>query len=280
MHIPLLQIDAFTTRVLRGNPAAVMPFEAWPEDELLLGLAAENALSETAFLVPAVGERLLAPGSPADYELRWFTPAVEVDLCGHATLAAAHALMVEELCGPCTGSRLVFASRSGLLTVEREGEELVLDFPARPGEPAPEEGAALGRALGVEPVEVQRSRDLLAVLPDEASLRALEPDMAALARLDSLGVIATAPAEDTQLDFVSRFFAPGAGVPEDPVTGSAHCTLTPYWASRLDRQELLARQISARGGELRCTLEGDRVRIAGRAVTYLRGTAEVPAADL
>lgn len=267
MDVPLLQIDAFTDRVLGGNPAAVMLLEAWPEDPLLQAVAAENHLSETAFLVPA--------GNGIDHELRWFTPRVEVDLCGHATLAAAWALFAEELAGPVRGDALAFSTRSGTLTVRREGPELVLDLPSRPGAPVPAP-PDLVLGLGREPLQVLRSRDLLAVLPDESSVRALDPDLGALARLDALGIIATAPSDTPGVDFVSRFFAPAAGVPEDPVTGSAHCTLTPYWADRLGRRELHARQVSARGGELRCTLAGERVLLAGRAVTYLRGRATLP----
>ena len=260
MKLPLYQIDAFASTVFGGNPAAVCPLPAWLPDATLQNIAAENNLAETAFLV-ARGD---------DYDLRWFTPTIEIDLCGHATLAAAFALNTE--LGICTNP-IRFHSRSGVLTVSHEATGLfTLDFPARPGAPcvAPE---LLTRGLGARPVEVSKARDYLAVFASEAEVRALKPDFAALKTLDCLGIIATAPGGDC--DFVSRFFAPGAGVDEDPVTGSSHCTLIPYWAQRLGKTKLFARQISRRGGELFCELAGDRVRIGGKAVLYLRGEIEI-----
>lgn len=259
MRIPYYHVDAFTSTRFHGNPAGVCLLESWPPDELLQSIAAENRHSETAFLVSR-GE---------EYDLRWFTPAVEVNLCGHATLAAGHVLLAE--LGSAQGIAR-FQSRSGPLTLAREGELLVLDFPARAGEPcAVPEG--LVRALGRAPVEVRRARSYLAVFATQADILAMAPDMPALGELDSKAVMVTAPGED--VDFVSRFFAPQLGIPEDPVTGSAHCTLVPYWSQRLGKRRLTARQLSARGGELWCEDAGERVRIGGRAVTYLRGEIEV-----
>lgn len=256
IRIPLYQLDAFADRVFAGNPAAVCPLESWLPDATLQSIAIENALSETAFLV----------GGGGRYRLRWFTPGAEVDLCGHATLAAAS--VVFETLEPGR-TRVVFDSLSGELAVERDGELLALDFPSRP--PAPcGEIPGLSGALGRAPLELLASRDLLAVYASEEDVRALAPDFAALSRIDTFAVIATAPGRDC--DFVSRFFAPRVGVPEDPVTGSAHCTLAPYWAARLGKRSLRARQVSARGGELACELRGERVRIAGRVVRYLEGT--------
>lgn len=258
-RIPLYQIDAFTGRLFAGNPAAVCPLEEWLSPEQMQAMAAENNLSETAFFVRGV----------EGYDLRWFTPKVEVDLCGHATLASA--FVVFQYLEP-ERKEVRFHTRSGELTVRRQGELLVMDFPAR--EPVrcavPRELAA---ALGAAPSEVWEARDYLAVYETEEQVRGLEPDMAALARVGHFAVIVTAPGREA--DFVSRFFAPAAGVPEDPVTGSAHCTLTPYWARRLGKSRLEARQVSARGGELICEHRGERVEIAGRAVRYLEGTVFV-----
>jgi PhzF family phenazine biosynthesis protein len=259
MRVPIYQVDAFTSTVFKGNPAAVCPLERWPDDAILQAIAEENNLSETAFFV-ARGD---------DFDLRWFTPKCEVDLCGHATLASA--FVVFEFLDRGS-SRVTFHSRSGPLIVARDGELLAMEFPTR----APERcdpPAALVAGLEKDPIETWRSRDLMAVFESEEDVRALAPRMELLLRLDVLGVIATAPGRDA--DFVSRFFAPAAGVPEDPVTGSAHCTLIPYWAGRLGRPRLHARQISARGGELFCEHRGERVIIAGRAALYLEGTIRV-----
>jgi predicted PhzF superfamily epimerase YddE/YHI9 len=224
-------------------------------DETLQAVAAENNLSETAFVGPGAGSR----------GLRWFTPAVEVDLCGHATLAAAHVLFET---GAAEGS-VVFETQSGALRVSRRDGMLEMDFPARPAQrvdlPLCEAEAGLGGA----PLEIHKSRDLMVVFESEAHVRALSPDFSRVERWDALGVIATAPGDE--VDFVSRFFCPRVGILEDPVTGSAHCTSTPYWAERLGKQTLSARQLSARGGELTCRMAGDRVVISGSAVTYLRG---------
>ena len=259
MKLPLFQIDAFTSRVFGGNPAAVCPLETWLDDETMQAIAAENNVSETAFFVEA-GDH---------YDLRWFTPAVEVDLCGHATLATAHLLFDELDIG---GDVVQFETRSGRLSVNRDGESLVMNFPAQPPGPC-EVPAELIPALGATPVEVLASADYFVVLASEAEVRALTPDIAGLAGIDRRGTIVTAAGEEA--DFVSRFFAPKSGIDEDPVTGSAHCALTPYWSKRLGKPLLTAYQVSARGGELVCEDQGERVLISGRAVTYLEGIIEI-----
>ncbi len=256
MKIPVYHVDAFTNKVFRGNPAAVCLLDAWLDDGTLLNIAAENNLSETAFLVPI---------SPGRYGLRWFTTTLEMDLCGHATLAGAFVLFTHY---DQSRTMLDFETASGVLTVEKSDDILSMDFPARKAAPlnTPPE---LAGALGASPVAVLQSRDLMAVFETESIVAQMDPDIAAIARLDTFAVIVTAPGEE--VDFVSRFFAPKAGAPEDPVTGSAHCTLIPYWAERLEKGELHARQLSARGGELFCRHLGDRVRIAGQAVLFARG---------
>lgn len=263
-EIPLYQIDAFTDELFAGNPAAVCPLDAWLPDALMQSIAAENNLSETAFFVPR---------DDGSYELRWFTPACEIDLCGHATLASA-VVLFDEL--GVEGQRIVFHSpRSGELAVARAGDKLELDFPARRPEPVgpdPQLAVALGRA----PVQLLRADRFLAVYETEADVLALTPDFAALRDIRDT-VVVTAPADAEDVDFVSRFFAPSKGVDEDPVTGSAHCVLTPYWSERLDKAELRARQISSRGGDLWCRDSGDRVQIAGRGAIYLTGSIRLPA---
>jgi PhzF family phenazine biosynthesis protein len=257
----LFWVDAFTDRLFSGNPAGVVPLKSWPDDALMQRVAFENGLAETSFLVGTGVDR---------FHLRWFSPAIEIDLCGHATLAAAHVIFTEL---GSNGDVLTFDTRSGPLLVTRLADgKLELDFPARPGRPAavtPE----LARALGATPLAAAQARDTLCVFARAEEVLALRPDFAAVARLDTFGVIVTAPGTDC--DFVSRFFVPGAGVNEDPVTGSAHCTLAPYWAERLKKQRLHARQVSARGGELWCELAGDRVKIAGYAVLYLKGAIQL-----
>ena len=229
---------------------------SWLPDNVLQSIAAENNLPETAFLVPADG-------------LRWFTPTLEIDLCGHATLACGH--VVFDL-PDCEGDRILFRSQSGDLYVQRKANRLYLDFPSRKPAPcAPPPG--LDAILGLSPAQVARSRDLMAVFDDEQAVRSLEPDLDAVAGLDAFAMIVTAPGKD--VDFVSRFFAPGAGIGEDPVTGSAHCTLIPYWAQRLGKNKLQARQLSKRGGELFCEDRGDRVLIGGHCATYLSGTITI-----
>jgi PhzF family phenazine biosynthesis protein len=256
VRIRLYQIDAFTSRVFAGNPAAVCPLESWLPDATMQSIAAENNLAMTAFFV----------GGDGRYELRWFTPEIELDLCGHGTLASA--LVVFEHVEPALGT-VRFETKGGTLAVQRDGDLLALDFPARPGEPCAVP-AGLVEALGAAPVEMLKSRDHMAVLGSEEEVRSLEPDMEGLKRTECFAVIATAPGRTA--DFVSRFFAPAAGIAEDPATGSAHCTLTPYWSRRLGKPRLRAQQVSPRGGELWCEDRGDRVRIAGRAVPYLEGT--------
>ncbi len=256
MRIQQFQIDAFTTRAFSGNPAAVCPLASWPDDSLLQAIAEENNLSETAFFVP----------SAKGFRLRWFTPLKEVDLCGHATLASAHVLF--EILGYPNPS-ITFETRSGDLFVQRKGALLEMDFPARPPVPCtvPE---MLLKGLGQTPVEVLAADDYLAVFDSEDAVRAITPDFTLLSQLDLRGVIVTAPGAD--VDFVSRFFAPKCGIPEDPVTGSAHCELTPYWAKRLGKTAFTARQVSRRGGDLLCELKDDRVLLSGRAVTVMVAT--------
>ncbi len=260
MRLKIFQIDAFTDAVFGGNPAAVCPLESWLDDATLQAIANENNLSETAFFVPANGA----------YALRWFTPLAEVDLCGHATLASAY--VVFRHVQPDAES-VAFETRSGRLYVARDDDGLIMDFPALAAHPV-ESPADLAEGLGAEPDAVFADMDYLALFETEADVRAIEPNLTALARLDERrGVIVTAPGESA--DFVSRFFSPRLGVPEDPVTGSAHCMLAPFWAERLGKEDLHAHQVSARGGAVRCTVAGDRVRLAGRAVQYLEGTIAV-----
>jgi PhzF family phenazine biosynthesis protein len=259
MEIPFYQIDAFTDRVFAGNPAGVCFLDQWLEDSMLQFIAAENNLSETAFLVPKENR----------YELRWFTPKVEVDLCGHGTLASAFAVF--EYVNPKV-QRVDFQTKSGLLSVARKGDLLTMNFPSRRPEPClpPDQ---LGEILGITPIRTLRARDLLVVYEEEDQVRRLQPDLERVAALDTFAVIVTAPGKNS--DFVSRFFAPKVGVPEDPVTGSAHCSLIPYWSERLGKKELHALQLSERGGELFCLDLGDRVSIGGRAVAYLSGTIKI-----
>lgn len=262
MRVPIFQVDAFASRRFAGNPAAVMLLDDFPEDEALQAIAAENNLAETAFLVPD-GE---------DFRLRWFTPTVEVPLCGHATLASA-AVVMERL-SPHR-RRVVFHSVSGALTVDRRSDGYVMNFPARPTEPV-EPPPGLTEALGARPVEVVADRfNYLVLLDSVGQVRSLSPDMTAINRLDRTGVIVTAPGDDDGYDFVSRYFAPAKGIPEDPVTGGAHCALTPYWAERLGKTDFLAFQASRRGGEIKCHLLGERVELTGGCVFYLEGHAEV-----
>lgn len=260
MNVPIYQVDAFSSKLFGGNPAAICPLDDWLPDATLQSIAAENNLAETAFYIAKNGK----------YQLRWFTPGVEVDLCGHATLASAHVIM--DIRREVTNGRVAFESKSGELIVNRDGDLYALDFPARPPlETAYDE--KLLEALGAKPKQVLGARDYLCVFDTEAEVRAVKPNMEKLAAIDRFATIVTAPGTDC--DFVSRFFAPAKGVPEDPVTGSAHCTLIPYWAKRLGKPKLFARQVSPRGGELWCEHRGDRVTIAGRAVKYLEGTIVV-----
>lgn len=263
MKIPLYQVDAFSRTVFGGNPAAVCPLEAWIPDDVMQKIAAENALSETAFFVPRGDE----------YAIRWFTPAQEVELCGHATIASGYVVLTH--LAP-RRQAVHFSSKSGELRVSRDGERLALALPRLEPE-ACDAPPALMRALGRPPRTVlARGSKYLCVYDRAADVAALAPDMELLRELDRYGVIATAPGGDGfDCDFVSRFFAPAAGVPEDPVTGSAHCMLVPYWAQKLGRPTLFARQISARGGELWCS-DGTRdVTMAGYVAPYLVGEVEV-----
>jgi len=255
MKLNIFQVDAFTNKPFGGNPAAVVPLDEWLPDETLLSIAAENNLAETAFFV----------GGDGNYDLRWFTPEIEMDLCGHATLASAYVLS-EVL--KIEKDEIRFQTLSGELRVSREGERFVLDLPSRP---PVETNAPKGliEALGAAPQKILKSRDYLAVYASEAEVAALKPDFRAIAALDVHAVIVSARGDSS--DFVSRFFAPSVGVDEDPVTGSAHCTLIPYWAGELGKDRLFARQISHRGGELYCELARDRVKIAGDAALYMKG---------
>ncbi len=259
MGIPFYQIDAFTDRLFGGNPAAVCVFDAYPDDARMQSIALENNLSETAFIVPE-GD---------NYRLRWMTPTMEVDLCGHATLAAAYVVLTEL---EPRANRVRFQTMSGWLTVERAADAFRLELPARPPMPdLPEEvPAELAEGLGANPIEVlEATHVFLAVFDAEDDVRAMWPDMEILQKLEDRSVIVTAPGRE--VDFVSRYFGPCVGVPEDPVTGAAHCTLAPYWAKRLGKKTLTARQLSARGGELICEDAGQHVRLTGKAVLYARG---------
>ena len=259
MGLKIVQVDAFADRAFRGNPAAVCVLPAARGEPWMQDVAREMNLAETAFLHPENG----------DYRLRWFTPAVEVALCGHATLASAHVLWEDGHLA--AGAPARFHTQSGLLTAEQRGDWIELDFPATRAVPGPLP-AGLALALGVTPCWTGRSNfDYLLEVDSEATVRALEPDFAALRRVEARGVIVTSRATTPGYDFVSRFFAPRVGVDEDPVTGSAHCALTPFWSERLQRAELMAYQASLRGGVLRVRLAGDRVGLAGQAVTVLRG---------
>jgi predicted PhzF superfamily epimerase YddE/YHI9 len=259
--VPIYQVDAFASRRFAGNPAAVMLLERFADDISLQAIAAENNLAETAFLVPD-GE---------DYRLRWFTPTVEVPLCGHATLASA-AVVMERL--ELHRERVVFHSASGPLSVDRTATGYVMNFPARVSEPVTPP-PLLAEALGQVPVEVVADRfNYLALLETADQVRRLTPDVATIARLDRDGLIVTAPG-DGGYDFVSRYFAPAKGIPEDPVTGGAHCALAPYWSKRLKKNAFRAFQASQRGGEIGCRLIGDRVELEGSCVFYLEGQAEI-----
>lgn len=253
MKIKQYQVDAFASRAFEGNPAAVCPLSSWLDDGLMQAIAEENNLSETAFFVP----------SAKGFQLRWFTPVREVDLCGHATLAAAHVLF--ERLGHAQPT-ITFETRSGDLHVSKQGAQLEMDFPACP--PAPcEAPEALVRGLGLRPLETWAADDYLAVFDSEATIRAITPNQALLAELDRRCVVITAPG--AEVDFVSRVFGPKFGIPEDPVTGSAHCALAPLWAGKLGRQGLQARQVSRRGGSLHCELKAERVILRGTAVTFM-----------
>ena len=266
MRLRMFQIDAFTTDVFAGNPAAVCPLEDWLDSGRLQSIAAENNLSETAFFV----------ATRDGYDLRWFTPTMEVELCGHATLASAYVIF-NYLEGD--DSTIRFNTRSGLLTVEQKNDLLTMNFPIRRPETCNEPPTALIRGLGRAPAEIlaygeaEQSGYYVAVFETTDEVRKLDPALSLLGELGGMIVIVTAPGEQT--DFVSRCFAPSFGIDEDPVTGSAHCVLAPYWGSRLGKDRLHARQVSVRGGDVFCELLGNRVSIAGNAVCYLEGTINV-----
>jgi PhzF family phenazine biosynthesis protein len=263
MKLRIYQVDAFTAKMFRGNPAAICPLEEWLPDEVMQNIACENNLSETAFFVPD-------NKNTGQYHLRWFTPKFEIDLCGHATLATAHVLfnhldIVQDV--------ISFDTKSGLLRVKRDNGFLKMDFPAWHSKSIdPPKELTLG--LGKEPTEVFQSRDIMAVFDNEETITKLSPDFHMLSALDVVGIIATAPGNN--VDFVSRFFAPNAGVNEDPVTGSAHSTLVPYWANRLGKTNFHAQQLSERGGDLYCDFEDERVLIKGKAVTFMEGWITLP----
>ncbi|MEM8809830.1 MAG: PhzF family phenazine biosynthesis protein [Cyanobacteria bacterium P01_G01_bin.38] len=261
MKLPIFQIDAFTDQVFSGNPAAVCPLESWLPTEVMQRIAAENAIAETAFFMP----------TDNGFEIRWFTPEIEMDLCGHATLAAAHVISKHL---DSTLTTIPFHSQRGELIVRVEEALLTLDFPARKPEPD-EAPKIILEAFHHKPVEVLKSRDYVLVFESEAVIRAIQPDQRILNQinLDPGGVVVTAKGETA--DFVSRFFTPQASIFEDPVTGSAHCSLIPYWSERLGKKEMVAQQLSDRGGKLICKNSGDRVLISGEAVTYLEGVITV-----
>ncbi len=262
MAIRMYQIDAFAEHLFAGNPAAVCLLPNWPGDHWLQAVAAENNLSETAFVVP----------QDDGYAIRWFTPRVEVDLCGHATLAAAHALFKHE---GHIDPVIRFRSRSGALNVRCVGDGLEMDFPHQPLTPC-ETPEPLRQGLGAEPQTLLCGEDFIAVFADQQHILSLRPDFTALAQLPLRGVCVTAPGTDC--DFVSRFFAPNCGIAEDPVTGSVHCALAPYWGGISGKVRLQARQLSARGGHIECELQGQRVLLRGRAVTFLQGSIQEPPA--
>lgn len=259
MKIPIYQADAFTDKLFGGNPAAICPLDTWLPDDILQKIAIENNLAETAFFVK----------SELGYKLRWFTPEYEIDLCGHATLATAHILFTE--LGHNEDAIHFETVKAGTLIVEKNGDKYTMDFPSRPAIHIEPPIGLAGALSEKQPVEVLRSRDYFLVYESEDDIRDISPDFFALSKMDTVGVIVTAPGNEKGADFVSRFFAPGAGIPEDPVTGSAHCNLIPYWAEKLGKNKLHAYQLSSRKGELWCELKGDRVLISGKAVTYLKG---------
>ena len=260
MRIKQYQVDAFTKQLFSGNPAAVCPLSAWLDDSLLQAIAAENNLSETAFFVP----------TESGFDLRWFTPVAEVDLCGHATLATAHVLF--EILGYAKSS-IAFDTRSGILNVTRQDAMLVMDFPAVPPKYCVPPATLLA-ALDVQIVEVLAADDYFVVVDSEETVRTLQPDFAKLADVDLRGVCVTA--RGNEVDFVSRFFVPKLGIPEDPVTGSAHCALTPYWSAKLGKSILSARQISQRSGDIQCELKDNRVTLSSHAVTFMEAEIFIP----
>jgi PhzF family phenazine biosynthesis protein len=264
MNLTVYQVDAFTKKLFQGNPAAVIPLNEWLDDALMQKIAMENNLAETAFFVPSKQQGV-------DYDIRWFTPAVEIDLCGHATLASA--FVIFNYMG-FKNFNLAFACKSGKLVVEKRADVIVMDFPAWKPERYTEDYSLLTDALGnPEVVGVYKYRDLLVELQDEEAVKKCNPDFSKL-KATGFKVIITAPGKN-EVDFVSRFFAPSAGIDEDPVTGSAHSQLIPFWAEKLNKKKMFAKQLSHRGGELECKWWGDRVTMAGQCVFYMKGEIEV-----
>jgi PhzF family phenazine biosynthesis protein len=269
MEIELYQVDAFCKELFSGNPAAVCPLASWPADELMQQIAAENNLSETAFYVPEAAHAEGSHPEGGHYHIRWFTPTVEVDLCGHATLATAHVIFHHK---GFKGDTVRFASRSGELRVKKAGDLLTLDFPADIITPIPVTDDMF-LWFDKRPEEAYKGKtDYMLVFAREADIVNLQPNLSVIGKLtEARGVIATGPGDSDAVDFVSRFFGPQSGVPEDPVTGSAHTTLTPYWSNRLGKKDLTAQQLSARKGFLQCKDAGNRIEISGRAKTFLTG---------
>ena len=257
MKLPIYQVDAFSDSLFQGNPAAVVPLSEWLEDSVMQSIASENNLAETAFFIPK------GPG----FQLRWFTPAVEVDLCGHATLASAHVLF-QHL--GFEKEEIAFQSRSGILKVRRDNDWYVMDFPADEIQRVTQIPKAVTAGLGFSAKEVYKGRDdYMVVVETQTEVEQLNPDFRALLKMQSRGLIVTAPGDS--VDFVSRCFFPPAGIDEDPVTGSAHTTMTPFWAAKLGKSQMVARQLSRRGGLVKCVQSGSRVKLGGQAVTYLQG---------
>ncbi|MDQ6991654.1 MAG: PhzF family phenazine biosynthesis protein [Mariprofundaceae bacterium] len=260
MKFTMYHIDAFANRLFTGNPAAVCPLDTWLPDAVMQAIAAEHNLSETAFFIP----------SKQGFHIRWFTPSTEVDLCGHATLAAAYVLFH---CLNMAQETIVFESKSGLLHVSKDADWLVMNFPSQMPSPCPIP-IAIEQAFAMKPIAYLQSEDYLIVFEHEADILAAHPNLAALKTLNRRGVIITAKSD--KYDFVSRFFAPNIGIDEDPVTGSAHTQLAPYWSEKLGKSKLRAKQLSARGGELLCDVVGERVLISGKAVKYMQSDIEIP----
>ena len=261
MKYTIYQVDAFAEKVFQGNPAAVMPLEDWLEDKLMQEIAMENNLSETAFFVK----------TDAGYHIRWFTPEFEIDLCGHATLASAY--IIKNFVEPHLAEINFTTQKAGALRAMAKDGIYTLDFPSRMPQPCQTPGQLL-KSLGITTaVEVLKSRDYFVVLPNEDAVKNADPDFTLIKELDSVGVIVTAKGQSA--DVVSRCFYPGAGIPEDPVTGSAHCNIVPYWSEKLGKSKLFCKQLSQRGGDLHCELQGDRVLMSGKCVLYLEGEINV-----
>ena len=268
MKLPIYQVDAFTQRVFGGNPAAIIPLDSWLDADLMKAIAVENNLSETAFIVNT-NDKL--PAGETSYHIRWFTPGFEIDLCGHATLASA--FVIKNYIDPSVETIHFSTQKAGnLKTLCRKGM-YTLDFPARMPQPCAIPDTLL-QCLGItDVIEVLRSRDYFVVLPDEAAIKNVSPDFSLMEQIETVGVIITAKGESAEV--VSRCFFPGAGIPEDPVTGSAHCNIIPYWCDKFGKTKLFARQLSARGGDLWCELVNDRVLMSGYCVPFMKGVIEL-----